>query len=245
MNKNNLYTVNPLYNEVQTSESPDSQQGSGTTIIYQGSGEGITAAQKQKLDGIQAGAEVNQFAFSNIKVIPAVTPPTEGSIVLKAKTKTDTFSITGTTPIELLLDTDGVIRVTLNDDSLKGIIQEIAEDAIEKQSYWKKDGKGNIYTELNAYSTKEISAYGLGPGGGGGGGGGASALYECADVLRDGDKVQGALSGSLLSYNGTHWRAISQSSITPDLTGYATTVQVNNSINTAINKLVDSAPGFS
>jgi hypothetical protein len=41
-------------------------------------------------------------------------------------------------------------------------------------------------------------------------------------VLRDGDKVQGAAVGSILSYNGSHWYAIPQSAITPDLTNYAT-----------------------
>lgn len=37
--------------------------------------------------------------------------------------------------------------------------------------YWQLDEDGNLYTEYNAYSTQELSAYGLGSGGGGGGGG--------------------------------------------------------------------------
>ena len=44
---------------------------------------------------------------------------------------------------------------------------------------WKLDDNGNIYTEYNAYSLKELSAYGLGEGGSGEG---AGFLYELGDV---------------------------------------------------------------
>lgn len=61
-----------------------------------------------------------------------------------------------------------------------------------------------------------ISAGGVGTGGGGGGGG-ASFLSELDDV-----SLGTLASGNLLAYNGTVWTNIPQSSITPDLTGYAT-----------------------
>ena len=55
MNRNNIYTVNPLYNGSTTQATEDgSVQSSGTTIIYQqGGGTGLTDAQKYKLYGIQ------------------------------------------------------------------------------------------------------------------------------------------------------------------------------------------------
>ena len=60
-----------------------------------------------------------------------------------------------------------------------------------------------------------ITAGGIGTGGGGGGG--ASYLWELDDVSL------GTLgSGNLLAWNGTAWTNIDQSTITPDLTGYAT-----------------------
>lgn len=52
----------------------------------------------------------------------------------------------------------------------------------------------------------------------GGGGGGASALSELNDVLLSASLA----SGDLLQYNGTHWVNIPQSSLKPDLSGYAT-----------------------
>lgn len=44
-------------------------------------------------------------------------------------------------------------------------------EQIEILSWWKKDpdNPATIFTEMNAYSTKELSAYGVGEGGGGGG----------------------------------------------------------------------------
>lgn len=59
-----------------------------------------------------------------------------------------------------------------------------------------------------------ITAGGIGTGGGGGG---ASYLWELDDVSL------GTLgNGNLLAWNGTAWTNIDQSTITPDLTGYAT-----------------------
>lgn len=66
-----------------------------------------------------------------------------------------------------------------------------------------------------------ITAGGIGTGGGGGGG--ASYLWELDDVSL------GTLgSGNLLAWNGTAWTNIDQSTITPDLTGYATQSWANN-----------------
>lgn len=67
------------------------------------------------------------------------------------------------------------------------------------------------------FSDSFLSALGLNPSTGGGGGGGATALSQLTDVI-----LSQPTSGDLLSYNGSKWVNIKQSSITPDLTEYAT-----------------------
>lgn len=356
MRQNNLYTVNPLYGDGQVTPGTSKSGEGTTTIIYQGGGNGMTSEQKQKLDSIENGAQVNQDAFANIKLgdgiqstllksrIPSDTvdlaitgggsikvqlvtsnsidnvtasyktdkgnstylfnyakketinpePPVEGqpikppiitwpllityvagdrlkvSELLKIQLLNKNIIVdTFTTSQFSLLFTDGnidqitilkeglyfdqvnFIGATVKDEIVIDTILSTYKVLVQKHNIinissaapelWKLDAKGNVYTDLNVYSTKEISAYGKGTGGGSSDG--AGALYECADVLRDGDKVQGALTGALLSYNGTHWYGIPQSSITPDLSSYATTLAMNAAISKAVNGLIDSAPG--
>lgn len=239
MNRNNIYTVNPLYNGSTTQSTEDgSVQSGGTTIIYQqGGGTGLTDAQKQKLDGIQEGAEVNQNAYSKVRLNGSDT------LIIEAKNKTDILNMSGVYPIAIAINGSGGLDFTVSSDQTNTnavVTQSQLQAAIEKlqkDKYWKVDEDGKLYTELDVYSHKEISAYGAGTGGGSTGG--AGALYECADVLRDGDKVQGAAAGSILSYNGSHWYAIPQSAITPDLTNYATKSYVTQQI----NDLIGGAPG--
>lgn len=239
MNRNNIYTVNPLYNGSTTQATgDDSVQSGGTTIIYQqGGGTGLTDAQKQKLDGIQEGAEVNQNAYSKVRLNGSDT------LIIEAKNKTDILNMSGVYPIAIAINGSGGLDFTVSSDQTNTnavVTQSQLQAAIEKlqeDKYWKVDEDGKLYTELDVYSHKEISAYGAGTGGGSTGG--AGALYECADVLRDGDKVQGAAVGSILSYNGSHWYAIPQSAITPDLTNYATKSYVTQQI----NDLIGGAPG--
>ena len=239
MNRNNIYTVNPLYNGSTTQTTgDDSVQSGGTTIIYQqGGGTGLTDAQKQKLDGIQEGAEVNQNAYSKVRLNGSDT------LIIEAKNKTDILNMSGVYPIAIAINGSGGLDFTVSSDQTNTnavVTQSQLQAAIEKlqeDKYWKVDEDGKLYTELDVYSHKEISAYGAGTGGGSTGG--AGALYECADVLRDGDKVKGAEVGSILSYNGSHWYAIPQSAITPDLTNYATKSYVTQQI----NDLIGGAPG--
>ena len=239
MNRNNIYTVNPLYNGSTTQTTEDgSVQSGGTTIIYQqGGGTGLTDAQKQKLDGIQEGAEVNQNAYSKVRLNGSDT------LIIEAKNKTDILNMSGVYPIAIAINGSGGLDFTVSSDQTNTnavVTQSQLQAAIKKlqeDKYWKVDEDGKLYTELDVYSHKEISAYGAGTGGGSTGG--AGALYECADVLRDGDKVQGAAVGSILSYNGSHWYAIPQSAITPDLTNYATKSYVTQQI----NDLIGGAPG--
>ena len=239
MNRNNIYTVNPLYNGSTTQATEDgSVQSGGTTIIYQqGGGTGLTDAQKQKLDGIQEGAEVNQNAYSKVRLNGS------DALIIEAKNKTDILNMSGVYPIAIAINGNGGLDFTVSSDqsNTNSVVTQsqlkAAIDQLEKDKYWKVDADGKLYTELDVYSHKEISAYGAGTGGGGTGG--AGALYECADVLRDGDKVKGAEVGSVLSYNGTHWYAIPQSAIVPDLSGYATKSYVSQEI----NDLIGGAPG--
>lgn len=239
MNRNNIYTVNPLYNGSTTQATgDDSVQSGGTTIIYQqGGGTGLTDAQKQKLDGIQEGAEVNQNAYSKVRLNGSDT------LIIEAKNKTDILNMSGVYPIAIAINGSGGLDFTVSSDQTNTnavVTQSQLQAAIKKlqeDKYWKVDEDGKLYTELDVYSHKEISAYGAGTGGGSTGG--AGALYECADVLRDGDKVQGAAVGSILSYNGSHWYAIPQSAIVPDLSGYATKSYVSQEI----NDLIGGAPG--
>lgn len=239
MNRNNIYTVNPLYNGSTTQTTEDgSVQSGGTTIIYQqGGGTGLTDAQKQKLDGIQEGAEVNQNAYSKVRLNGSDT------LIIEAKNKTDILNMSGVYPIAIAINGSGGLDFTVSSDqsNTNSVVTQsqlkAAIDQLEKDKYWKVDADGKLYTELDVYSHKEISAYGAGTGGGSTGG--AGALYECADVLRDGDKVKGAEVGSVLSYNGTHWYAIPQSAIVPDLSGYATKSYVSQEI----NDLIGGAPG--
>lgn len=239
MNRNNIYTVNPLYNGSTTQTTEDgSVQSGGTTIIYQqGGGTGLTDAQKQKLDGIQEGAEVNQNAYSKVRL------NSSDALIIEAKNKTDILNMSGVYPIAIAINGNGGLDFTVSSDqsNTNSVVTQsqlkAALDQLEKDKYWKVDADGKLYTELDVYSHKEISAYGAGDGGGSMGG--AGALYECADVLRDGDKVKGAEVGSVLSYNGTHWYAIPQSAIVPDLSGYATKSYVSQEI----NDLIGGAPG--
>ena len=239
MNRNNIYTVNPLYNGSTTQTTEDgSVQSGGTTIIYQqGGGTGLTDAQKQKLDGIQEGAEVNQNAYSKVRLNGS------DALIIEAKNKTDILNMSGVYPIAIAINGNGGLDFTVSSDqsNTNSVVTQsqlkAAIDQLEKDKYWKVDADGKLYTELDVYSHKEISAYGAGDGGGSTGG--AGALYECADVLRDGDKVKGAEVGSVLSYNGTHWYAIPQSAIVPDLSSYATKSYVSQEI----NDLIGGAPG--
>jgi len=63
----------------------------------------MSSADKSKLDGIQAGAEVNQPAFSNVKV---------GTTIIAATTKTDTVELVAGSNVTLTPDTSNK-RVTI------------------------------------------------------------------------------------------------------------------------------------
>ena len=127
----------------------------------------------------------------------------------------------------------------------KWFVRDLAKKGIRPADY---NGEA-----VGFYSKTFITALGIGNNTGGGSGtGGASALYELVDVQANstGNGVQDATAGSLLSYNGTHWVAVSQSSIVPDLTGYATEAWVTakgyatvSAMNAALGGKVDKVAG--
>ena len=103
----------------------------------------------------------------------------------------------------------------------KDVLDQLNQNNVNVLSKLFLDNDGNLYTTENFYSEREISAYGYG--GSGGGSGGAGALYELSDT-----SVDSRVTGDILIYNGTHWENRPQSSIVPDLTGYATEAWANN-----------------
>lgn len=81
----------------------------------------MSSSDKSKLDGIAEGAEVNQNAFSNVKV---------GNATIEADSKTDTLEIAGGTGIDAVGDTAND-KVTLSLDSATQTSLGKADSAIQ------------------------------------------------------------------------------------------------------------------
>ena len=127
------------------------------------------------------------------------------------------------------LDFDHIVftLTTTNEETQEQVTTEVlvfdaatrTECIIQVQSdtgaYWQLDDKGNLYTTYNAYSTQELSAYGMGQGGDTPGGGGVSFLKDLEDV-----DVTNLMDGGILQYNSTTqlWEVIDGSSLEVDLT---------------------------
>lgn len=214
-NKHNKYSTNQIYgtqSQQQQTEQAGSGSNSGTTIIYQGGGSGLTEEQKKKLDSIEEGAQVNQNAFSKVTI-------SDGSITneITANDPSDNVTFQGVSPIKLSL-IDGVIQISYDGVSL-----------------WQVDEDGNLWTDRNVYSTKEISAYGYGDGEQPTG---AQYLYELKDV--DSSSATKPIDQGILQYDSAtgKWVVTDGSNIKPDLTGYATQSWVTEQL----NLLIGSAP---
>lgn len=92
-----------------TGSSSSGSTGSSSTIVINGGG-GMTSAQEEKLSGIEAGAQVNQNAYSNITILNGTVEA--GTIT--AQVETDTAKISTITPLVCNL-IDGVIQLTFDD----------------------------------------------------------------------------------------------------------------------------------
>ena len=217
--KHNKYSVNQVYTPSGTTqtEQQTAQPGSSQTIYISGgsgSGSGLTEEQLKKLESIEEGAQVNQNAFSTVQV-------SDGSITneITAQNPSDTIKLTYVNPIEISL-VDGNIQISY----------------VGNDSLWSLDESGNLWTDRNVYSTKEISAYGFREGGVSPGG--ASYLYELGDV--DYESAFSPINKGILQYNSTlkKWVVTDGSSISPDASIYATKQYVTEQI----NLLIGSAP---
>lgn len=148
---------------------------------------------------------------------------------------------TALTDYQVTTDTEGITSITKNQEGLlfdKIVFTKAGVDAegqpitnevmtinaytisystiklTGSDAYWKLDENGNLYTTYNAYSTQELSAYGLGETGGGGTGGESYLKY-----LKDVD-VTNLINGGILQYNSTTqmWEVVDGSSLEIDMT---------------------------
>lgn len=141
-----------------------------------------------------------------------------------------TLSITVEEQTTIILD----FAVTVNQQDILYV------EGTQTEQYWKLDDDGNLYTTYNAYSTQELSAYGMGESGGTPTTG-AEYLYQLKDVS---DAVQTPIDKGILQYNAatSQWEVTDGSNITPDLTGYAKEDWVTQQITNQINILKGNAP---
>lgn len=102
----------------------------------------MTAADKKKLNGIASGAEVNQNAFSNVKV---------GSITVAADTKTDTLEIVAGGATTITADsTNDKITISSTDQSVTAAANHYTPST---DSSAEKDASGGTATQLPTSST--------------------------------------------------------------------------------------------
>lgn len=256
--RHNVYKTNKDWSQ-EVSSSQDVTSGGGSTsasggggstiIITGGGGTGLTDEQLEKLNSIEKGAQVNQNAYSTLRFYKGVEP-----VTLTAISKTDTANIHIADPLQVdpvqggaVLSLDSAALGQTIDLSTNSIIQTILSNISEiyGRLFWQLDEDGNIYTTLNAYSWKELSAWGHQEGEQPIG---AQYLSELKDV-----DVSGLTNQGILQYNSStgKWEVTDGSSIRPDLTGYATESWVNTKLNSyatsiyvdnKIANLVNSAP---
>ena len=133
-------------NGASSALSPDSNKvvtipdavATGTTGATNGL---MTAADKQKLNGIASGAEVNQNAFSNVKV---------GSITVAADTKTDTLEIVAGGATTIKADSTNKITISSTDKSVTASANHYTPST---DSSAEKDASGGTATQLPTSST--------------------------------------------------------------------------------------------
>lgn len=134
-------------NGASSSLTPDSNKvvtipdavATGTTGATNGL---MTAADKQKLNGIASGAEVNQNAFSNVKV---------GSTTVAADTKKDTLEIVAGGATTITADsTNDKITISSTDKSVTAAANHYTPST---DSSAEKDASGGTATQLPTSST--------------------------------------------------------------------------------------------
>lgn len=198
-------------------------------------------ADRNKLDGIAAGAEVNVQSDWNATSGDAFILNKPTTLAGYGILSTDTLfnnkyepknsniqtHISATNNPHNVTKTQIGLGNVLNVDSYSKsesdsllnlkLNKSIFDDLFEKVEI--STGVWAIKAKYHFYGVGEVSAYGFGETGGGTGG----ALSDLSDVI-----IPNRTTGDLLVYNGTHWVNQPQSSIIPNLTGYATESWSNN-----------------
>ena len=134
----------------------------------------------------------------------------------------------------------GQYKACTSHDDMLIVAQSLNAHITQFNQMFEYDANHNaIKAKLDFYTTdgKSISAGGIGSGSSAS----LGALYQLVDVMANSSNtgVEGAVEGSVLAYDGTagKWKAIAQSEILPDMSGYYTKDETDSAINTAKSNL--------
>ena len=134
----------------------------------------------------------------------------------------------------------GQYKACTSHDDMLIVAQSLNAHITQFNQMFEYDANHNaIKAKLDFYTTdgKSISAGGIGSGSSAS----LGALYQLVDVMANSSNtgVEGAVEGSVLAYNATagKWKAIAQSEILPDMSGYYTKDETDSAINTAKSNL--------
>lgn len=134
----------------------------------------------------------------------------------------------------------GQYKACTSHDDMLIVAQSLNAHITQFNQMFEYDANHNaIKAKLDFYTTdgKSISAGGIGSGSSAS----LGALYQLVDVMANSSNtgVEGAVEGSVLAYDATagKWKAIAQSKILPDMSGYYTKDETDSAINTAKSNL--------
>ena len=145
----------------------------------------------------------------------------------------------------------GKYKACTTHDDMLAVAQSLNAHITQFNQMFEYDANHNaIKAKLDFYTTdgKSISAGGIGSGSSAS----LGALYQLVDVMANSSNtgVEGAVEGSVLAYDATagKWKAIAQSEILPDMSGYYTKDETDSAINTAKTDLqnqINAIPSYS
>ena len=134
----------------------------------------------------------------------------------------------------------GQYKACTSHDDMLIVAQSLNAHITQFNQMFEYDANHNaIKAKLDFYTTdgKSISAGGIGSGSSAS----LGALYQLVDVMANSSNtgIEGAVEGSVLAYDATagKWKAIAQSEILPDMSGYYTKDETDSAINTAKSNL--------
>lgn len=130
---------------------------SDTTKVDKETGKGLstndyTTAEKNKLSGIASGAEVNQNAFSNVKV---------GSTTVAADAKTDTLELVAGSNVTLTPDATND-KVTIESDQIVQVSYSQTTASEAWATVHNNFGNKHIYCSVSDLSTIGVALHGFG-----------------------------------------------------------------------------------